>query len=64
MRREGYPVRDEDVARLLPFIHEKRINLIGRYSFAIHEAITRDEFWPLRNSDEDAYNWVIRFIAP
>ena len=44
MRREGYPVRDEDVARLLPFIHEKRINLIGRYSFAIHEAITRDEF--------------------
>lgn len=41
LRREGFLVRDEDVARLLPFIHECHINLLGRYSFAVPEAVTR-----------------------
>ena len=35
LRQEGFLVRDEDVARLSPFIHERHINLLGRYSFAV-----------------------------
>lgn len=56
LRQEGYPVRDEDVARLSSFVHERRhINLLGRYSFAVPEAVTRGELRPLRNpNDADA----------
>lgn len=55
LRQEGYPVLDEDVARLSPFIHERHINLLGRYSFAVPEAVTRGELRPLRDpSDADA----------
>ena len=55
LRQERYPIRDEDVARLSPFIHEKHINLQGRYSFAVPEAVPRGELRPLRNpSDPDA----------
>ena len=32
LRRTGYPVRDEDVARLSPLRHE-RLNVLGRYPF-------------------------------
>ena len=49
---EGYPVRDEDVARLSPFVHE-HINLLGRYTFAVPESVTRGELRPLR-SPKDA----------
>ncbi len=52
LRREGYPVRDDDVARLWPFIHG-HINLLGRYSFAVHEAVTRGELRPLRVPDDN-----------
>jgi len=48
LRKEGYPVQDVDVARLWPFGHE-HINLLGRYSFAVPEAVTRGELRPLRN---------------
>ena len=55
LRQEGYPVRDEDVARLSPCVHERHINLLGRYSFAVPEAVTRGELRPLRNpNDADA----------
>ena len=55
LRQEGYPVRDEDVARLSPFVHERHINLLGRYSFTVPEAVTRGELRPLRNpNDADA----------
>jgi hypothetical protein len=55
LRQEGYPVRDEDVARLSPFVHERHINLLGRYSFIVPEAVTRGELRPLRNpNDADA----------
>ncbi len=30
LRKEGYPVLDEEVVRLSPFIHERHINLLGR----------------------------------
>ena len=48
LRREGFPVRDEDVARLSPFVHE-HINLLGRYNFAVPESVTRGELRPLRD---------------
>src|SRR5882757_978115 len=38
LRSEGYPVRNEDVLRLSPLIH-KHINVLGRYSFNMPEAI-------------------------
>ena len=52
LRREGFPVRDEDVARLSPFVHERHINLLGRYSFAVPEAVIRGELQPLKNPNE------------
>ena len=54
LRQEGYPVRDEDVARLSPLIFE-HINLLGRYSFTVSEAVIRGELRPLRDpAEEDA----------
>ena len=53
LREEGHEVLDSDVARLSPFIHERHINLLGRYSFAIPEAVTRGELRPLRNPDDE-----------
>ena len=47
LRLEGYPVRDEDVARLSPFSHQ-HINMLGRYSFDVHDAVARGELRPLR----------------
>ncbi len=52
LKREGYPVLDEDVARLSPFVHE-HINLLGRYSFAVPDIVTRGELRPLRNPDDE-----------
>ena len=55
LRKEGFFVRDEDAARLSAFIHERHINLMGRYSFSVSEAVIRGELRPLRNpNDEDA----------
>ena len=42
LRSEGYPVRPEDEARLSPFGHE-HINMLGRYSFSVPEAVARGE---------------------
>jgi hypothetical protein len=39
LRSDGYPVRPEDEARLSPFGHE-HINMLGRYSFSVPEAVT------------------------
>jgi TnpA family transposase len=51
LRSEGYPVRSEDEARLSPFGRE-HINMLGRYSFAVPEAVARGELRPLRNASE------------
>ena len=48
LREEGYPVHKEDVARLAPTIH-RHINMMGRYSFVIHESVARGELRPLRD---------------
>ena len=41
-------MRDEDVARLSPLQH-KHINMLGRYSFSVPEAVAKGELRPLRN---------------
>ncbi len=52
LRQEGYMVKDEDVARLSPLQHE-HINMLGRYSFSVPEAVSRGELRPLRNPAEE-----------
>jgi hypothetical protein len=47
LRAEGFSLLSEDEARLSPFGHE-HINMLGRYSFAVHEAVARGELRPLR----------------
>ena len=48
LRAEDYSVREEDVVRLSPLGHE-HINLLGRYSFVVPEAVARGEMRPLRS---------------
>jgi TnpA family transposase len=48
LHREGFPVNDEDIARLSPLIHD-HINMLGRYSFAIPASVARGELRPLRS---------------
>lgn len=48
LRKEGHSVLDEDVARLSPFGHE-HINMLGHYSFAVHDSVARGELRPLRS---------------
>jgi TnpA family transposase len=48
LREEGYPVMNEDVMRLSPLVHE-HINMLGRYSFSMPEAVAKGELRPLRN---------------
>lgn len=52
LKQHGYPVLEEDVARLSPLIHE-HINMLGRYSFAVPEEVARGELRPLRNPEDD-----------
>lgn len=40
-------VLDEDMVRLSPLIHEHS-DMLGRYSFAVPEAVARGELRPLR----------------
>jgi TnpA family transposase len=47
----GAPVRAEDIERLSP-LGFKHINLVGRYQFALPEAIAAGAFRPLRNPDD------------
>ncbi len=50
LRREGYPVRDEDVSRLSPLMYE-HINMMGRYSFLVPESVAKGELRPLRDQE-------------
>ncbi len=52
LRLEGFPVWDEDVARLSPLVND-HINMLGRYSFAVPEAVTRGELRPFRDPTAD-----------
>ena len=52
LKRQGYQILDDDVARLSPLGWE-HINMLGRYSFAVPEEVARGELRPLRNPAED-----------
>jgi len=48
LRAQGYPVNDDDVARLSPLLHE-HINMLGRYSFLVPDAVAKGELRALRD---------------
>jgi len=48
LRKEGFLVRDEDLARLSPLGHE-HINMQGRYTFTLPDHIARGQLRPLRD---------------
>ncbi len=48
LRKEGFEVKDEDVARLSPLGHD-HINMLGRYTFKLPQRVARGELRPLRN---------------
>ncbi|MFH0928111.1 MAG: Tn3 family transposase [bacterium] len=52
LRQDGYPIIEEAVSRLSPLVFE-HINVLGRYSFAVSEAIMRGELRPLRNLEAE-----------
>jgi TnpA family transposase len=51
LRQTGQPVHDADVARLAPLGHA-HLNVLGRYTFALHEPITQGAWRPLRTGSE------------
>jgi TnpA family transposase len=50
LRKEGYPIKEEDVIRLSPFGHG-HLNMLGRYSFAMSEEVKRGELRQLRKTN-------------
>ena len=48
LRAGGNVLRDEDIERLSPLVHE-HINLHGRYYFGVTEAVQRGELRSLRD---------------
>jgi Tn3 transposase DDE domain len=51
LQKEGFPIREEDVARLSPLLHQ-HINMLGRYSFAMPDIVARGGLRPLRQPDD------------
>jgi TnpA family transposase len=51
LRAQGYPVLEEDVARLSPFVRE-HLNVIGKYNFALPD-LGEGGIRPLRDPDAD-----------
>ena len=52
LRADGFEVKNEDVARLSPLLHE-HINMLGRYSFLVPDAVAKGKLRPLRNPASD-----------
>ena len=52
LKQHGYPVKDEDLARLPPLIYG-HINMLGCYSFAVPDEVARGELRPLHNPDDN-----------
>src|SRR5260370_33681198 len=52
LRKEGYPMNEEDKARLSPLIHD-HINTQGRHSFTMPEAVVKGGLRPLRHPTRD-----------
>ncbi len=51
LRAQGYPVLDDDVARLSPFVRA-HLNVIGKYNFALPD-VGEGGIRPLRDPDAD-----------
>ncbi len=51
LRAQGYPVLDEDVARLSPFVRE-HLNVVGKYSFLLPD-LGEAGFRELRDPDAE-----------
>ena len=51
LRKDGFEIRDEDVARLSPLLHG-HLNVLGRYLFWISEAIASGALRDLRNPED------------
>jgi hypothetical protein len=49
LHAQGYPVLDEDVARLSPFVRE-HVNVVGKYSFLLPD-LGEGGIRPLRDPD-------------
>ena len=45
-------MKNEDVARLSPLLHE-HINMLGRYSFSVPDAVANGELRPLRDPEDE-----------
>ncbi|MFI7636019.1 Tn3 family transposase [Nonomuraea sp. NPDC049400] len=54
LQAEGYPLAEEDVARLSPFVRQ-HINVIGTYSFA--RPVLGPAAWPSSASPATAHPW-------
>ena len=48
LRSIGHPVKDEDVARLTPLLHE-HVNMLGKYDFTLAEEVAQGQLRPLRD---------------
>ena len=51
LRAQGYDIEPEDLGRLAP-LENKTVNAMGRYSFALPEAIKGGDLRPLRDPNE------------
>lgn len=49
---DGFEVRNEDVARLSLLLHEY-INMLGRYSCSVPNAVDKGELWLLLDPASD-----------
>jgi TnpA family transposase len=52
LRAEGYPIQDEDVARISPLIFH-HINMLGRYLFSVPDEVSQGKLRPLRDPDDE-----------
>ena len=52
LRKEGYPISEDGKARFSPLI-DSHINMQGRHSFMMPEAVVKGELRPLRNPHDD-----------
>jgi Tn3 transposase DDE domain len=55
LRRESYPIKDEDVTRFSPLVFE-HINLLGYYTFSMPESVQHCELRPLRTPGDSMEN--------
>lgn len=55
LRKEGFKIKDEDIARLSPLVYE-HINMLGRYSFAVPDSVAQGRLRPLRDPASELNN--------